>query len=96
MSLCGSHSVVQFLFSSLGVKVPTIVKEARKAIADGYCVVVGLQTTGEASLDSEVSKGETLNDFVSTAREMLFRFIMQNFPTKNIPVVSYVDQNDEV
>ncbi|KAJ8030843.1 Protein FORGETTER 1 [Holothuria leucospilota] len=70
----------------LGVKVPTIVKEAKKAIEDGYCVVVGLQTTGEASLDSEVSKGETLHDFVSTAREMLFRFIMQNFPTKNIPV----------
>ncbi|PIK62947.1 hypothetical protein BSL78_00074 [Apostichopus japonicus] len=67
----------------LGVKVPSIVSEAKKAITDGYSVVVGLQTTGEASLDSEISKGDTLSDFVSTAREMLHRFIMQNFPIHN-------------
>lgn len=60
--------------------------EAKKAIADGFSVVVGLQTTGEASLDSEISKGDTLSDFVSTAREMLHRFIMQNFPIHNAMV----------
>ena len=29
------------------MKVPSIAEEARRALADGHCVVIGLQTTGE-------------------------------------------------
>lgn len=32
---------------SMSMKVPRIVEEARQALADGHCVVIGLQTTGE-------------------------------------------------
>ncbi|XP_038050120.1 protein FORGETTER 1-like [Patiria miniata] len=66
----------------LGVKVPRIVGEAKKALEEGYCVVIGLQSTGEASLDSEMTKtGSGQSGFVSVAREILVRFINQHFPT---------------
>ena len=34
----------------MGIKVPSIVEEAKKALESGYCVVIGLQTTGEVRL----------------------------------------------
>ena len=33
----------------MSMKVPKIVEEAKQALDDGYCVVIGLQTTGEVS-----------------------------------------------
>ena len=35
---------------SLGMKVPTIVKEAQHALDNGQCIVIGLQTTGEVGV----------------------------------------------
>lgn len=32
---------------SMSMKVPAIVSEAERSLASGFCVVVGLQTTGE-------------------------------------------------
>ena len=32
------------------MKVPSVVKEAQKAIRDGCCIVIGLQTTGEVRM----------------------------------------------
>ena len=32
---------------SLGMKVPTIITEAKEALDNGQCIVIGLQTTGE-------------------------------------------------
>lgn len=34
---------------SLGIKVPTIIEEAKSSLEAGFCVVIGLQTTGEVS-----------------------------------------------
>ena len=34
-------------FYSMSMKVPTIVEEAQQALQAGYCVVIGLQSTGE-------------------------------------------------
>ncbi|CAH3163979.1 unnamed protein product, partial [Porites lobata] len=51
----------------------------------GYCVVIGLQSTGEASLESEISRcGGILNGFVSSTEEIISRFITQYFPTQII------------
>ncbi len=36
---------------SLGMKVPAIVEETNKALKDGMCVVIGLQTTGEVGIN---------------------------------------------
>ncbi|CAH3184446.1 unnamed protein product [Porites lobata] len=69
----------------MSMKVPTIVEEAQQALRAGYCVVIGLQSTGEASLESEISRcGGILNGFVSSTEEIISRFITQYFPTQII------------
>ncbi|KAK3094762.1 hypothetical protein FSP39_005887 [Pinctada imbricata] len=66
----------------MGMKVPKIIEESRKALEEGNCVVIGLQTTGEASLESEMTKNRgSVSGFVSLCREILSRFIQQYFPT---------------
>lgn len=37
------------LVCSLGLKVGAIVEETTRCLTDNYCVVIGLQTTGEVS-----------------------------------------------
>ncbi|XP_052821363.1 protein strawberry notch homolog 1-like [Mya arenaria] len=70
----------------LGMKVPTIISEARQALASGQCIVIGLQTTGEASLDSELERGKgQVVGFMSLCREILQRFISTHFPTRLPP-----------
>ncbi|XP_069103404.1 protein strawberry notch homolog 1-like isoform X2 [Argopecten irradians] len=66
----------------MGMKVPTVIKESREALEAGFSVVIGLQTTGEASLEAEIGKNKgEVNGFVSLCREILLRFITQYFPT---------------
>nr|XP_054771437.1 uncharacterized protein LOC129279369 [Lytechinus pictus] len=80
----------------LGVKVPTIVEQAKSSLAEGKCVVIGLQTTGEASLESEMTKHDTtLPGFVSVAREILTRFIQQHFPTSVVHPTGLEPEPDE-
>ncbi|CAI8044693.1 Protein FORGETTER 1, partial [Geodia barretti] len=64
------------------MKVPAIVEEIKKALSQDMCVVIGLQTTGESSLESEMeaNKGEP-DGFVSICREILQRFVRDHFPT---------------
>eukprot|EP00794_Sanderia_malayensis_P010733 gene10733-11882_t len=65
------------------MKVPMIVEEARRQLENGNCIVIGLQTTGEASLGQELSRsGYNIRKFVSVTKEILKRFISQNFPTE--------------
>ena len=43
---------------------------AQEAVRDGMCVVIGLQSTGEANTSSERSlKGDELDDFVSVRKQ---------------------------
>ncbi|XP_064614960.1 uncharacterized protein LOC135479136 [Liolophura sinensis] len=66
----------------MGMKVPCIIREAKAALEGGQCVVIGLQTTGEASLEQELSKKkDKLDEFLSLCREILIRFVDQYFPT---------------
>jgi hypothetical protein len=44
------------------------------------CVVIGLQSTGEAAADAMGLEPGPLPGFVSPCKEMLLRFIQQNFP----------------
>lgn len=64
----GSHQRF-FKYLCIASKVKHAVKAAQDAIADGKCVVIGLQSTGEARTLEEVDNhGSKLNDFVSTAK----------------------------
>ena len=51
---------------ALRAQVPGLVRMAKQALAEGKCVVIGLQSTGEArTVDVIAERGEELDDFVS-------------------------------
>uniref|UniRef100_A0A061SNZ4 Nuclear helicase mop-3 sno (Dead-box superfamily) n=1 Tax=Tetraselmis sp. GSL018 TaxID=582737 RepID=A0A061SNZ4_9CHLO len=80
-------STFQRFFKLLCVscKVPTVVREAKAALAEGFCVVIGLQTTGEAAAEALALEPGAQCGWVSTTREMLERFVNDYFPTKRPP-----------
>lgn len=63
-------------------QIPVVVEEAKKALAEGYAVVIGLQSTGEASADALGLQPGDVCGFVSVARELLSRFIATHFPVR--------------
>merc|ERR1711965_167012 len=70
----GAH---QRFFKDLCVasKVPAVIDAAKKAIKEGQCVVIGLQSTGEARTKDAIEEyGEVMDDFVSAPRATLDRF----------------------
>ncbi|XP_021767573.1 protein FORGETTER 1-like isoform X2 [Chenopodium quinoa] len=70
----------------MSAKVPTVVKLAKKALKENKCVVVGLQSTGEARTEEAISKyGLELDDFVSGPRELLLKFVEENYPLPEKP-----------
>mmetsp|Transcript_21181 Transcript_21181/g.47283 ORF Transcript_21181/g.47283 Transcript_21181/m.47283 type:complete len:1771 (-) Transcript_21181:242-5554(-) len=83
----GAH---QRFFRSLCIasKVDLAIKEAREALEDGKCVVVGLQSTGEARANDAAKKAgmddddhdPTFEAFVSAPQEDLMRVILLLFP----------------
>ena len=63
----------------MAMKVPKLVEIAKRALAEGKCVVVGLQTTGEARLDEAVEKNVDLDEFAGMRAAL--DFLMKKFPT---------------
>ncbi|CAF4790919.1 unnamed protein product, partial [Rotaria magnacalcarata] len=51
----------------IACKVSKIVELSRQAVRDGKCVVIGLQSTGEAKTLEQLDELGELNDFISTA-----------------------------
>ncbi|XP_057486373.1 protein FORGETTER 1-like isoform X2 [Actinidia eriantha] len=61
-------------------QVPAVVRLAKQALTDYKCVVIGLQSTGEARTEEAVTKyGLELDDFVSGPRELLLKFVEENY-----------------
>eukprot|EP00250_Pteridium_aquilinum_P027603 c3529_g1_i1 orf=145-2244(+) len=70
-----------FRHMCMSAKVPAAVRLARQALEEGKCVVIGLQSTGEARTEEAVSKyGNELDDFVSGPRELLLKLVEENYP----------------
>ena len=75
----GSH---QRFFKDLCVasKVPAAIQLARTSLKDDKCVVIGLQSTGEARTKDAIEEhGEVFDDFVSAPRATLERLIKKVF-----------------
>jgi len=54
---------------------------ARNGVKDGKCVVIGLQSTGEARTLDQIERDDgELTDFVSTAKGVLTYLIENTFP----------------
>lgn len=70
----------------MSAKVPVTVRLAKKALSANKCVVIGLQSTGEARTEEAVTKyGVELDDFVSGPRELLLKFVEENYPLPEQP-----------
>lgn len=58
---------------------------AKEALAQGSCVVVGLQSTGEAAAAAlNLNPGDACG-FVSTTQEIMLRFLEDHFPVRSHP-----------
>ncbi|CAH8510184.1 unnamed protein product [Heterobilharzia americana] len=71
-----------FKYLCIAAKVDTCVGIAKTAIDEGKCVVIGLQSTGEAKTLEQVEEyGSDLGEFVSTAKGVFQSLIEKYFPT---------------
>ncbi|KAE8733509.1 metacaspase-4-like [Hibiscus syriacus] len=75
-----------FRHMCMSAKVPDTVRLAKQALKEDKCVVIGLQSTGEARTEEAVTKyGLELDDFVSGPRELLLKFVEENYPLPEKP-----------
>jgi len=89
-----------FRHMCMAAKVPCVVKLAKEAIEAGKCVVIGLQSTGEAhtaDVVGKIPKGEdfVLDDFVSGPKELLSRLVEQYYPLPPDPNKTEATTEDE-
>eukprot|EP00891_Asterochloris_glomerata_P001845 jgi/Astpho2/1845/e_gw1.00038.339.1_t len=65
------------------LKVPCVVSEAKAALEEGFAVVIGLQTTGEAAADQlKLAPGAFYGEFISPTKQCMRLFVEQNFPVR--------------
>ncbi|XP_055854467.1 protein strawberry notch isoform X7 [Episyrphus balteatus] len=70
-----------FKYLCIAAKVNHAVQVAREAIKYGKCVVIGLQSTGEARTLEQLEREEgELSDFVSTAKGVFQSLVEKHFP----------------
>lgn len=75
-----------FRHMCMSAKVPAVVRICSEALAEGKCIVIGLQSTGEARTEEAVAKyGVDLDDFISGPRELLLKFVDENYPLPDKP-----------
>lgn len=73
-----------FKYLCIASKVQHAVTVAREAIKYGKCIVIGLQSTGEARTLEQLERDEgELSDFVSTAKGVFQSLIEKHFPAPN-------------
>ena len=70
-----------FKYLCIASKVRHVVQTSREAVKNGKCVVIGLQSTGEArTLEQLEEAGGELTDFVSTAKGVFQSLVEKQFP----------------
>ncbi|XP_054281484.1 protein strawberry notch isoform X2 [Macrosteles quadrilineatus] len=70
-----------FKYLCIAAKVKHAVQTAREAVKCGKCVVIGLQSTGEARTLEQLERDDgELSDFVSTAKGVLQTLVEKHFP----------------
>ncbi|CAA0815471.1 RING/FYVE/PHD zinc finger superfamily protein [Striga hermonthica] len=75
-----------FRHMCMSAKVPAVIRLSKEALVENKCVVIGLQSTGEARTEEAVSKyGVELDDFVSGPRELLLKLVEENYPLPDMP-----------
>uniref|UniRef100_H2VDN9 Protein strawberry notch homolog 1 n=1 Tax=Takifugu rubripes TaxID=31033 RepID=H2VDN9_TAKRU len=78
-----------FKYLCIASKVCRVVQLAREEVQNGKCVVIGLQSTGEArTLEALEEGGGELNDFVSTAKYVKPKILLFSFNSGKITTYS--------
>ncbi|KRZ41623.1 Protein strawberry notch -like protein 1 [Trichinella pseudospiralis] len=73
-----------FKYLCIAAKVNACVRLARESVRNGKCVVIGLQSTGEArTLEQLGDCGGELTDFISTAKGVFQSLVEKHFPTSD-------------
>ena len=83
-----------FRHMCMAAKVPGAVRMSADALQTGRCVVIGLQSTGEARTADVVGRlgeGEELDDFVSGPKELLLRLVDSSYP---MPANPFTDSDE--
>ena len=73
-----------FKYLCIAAKVQHAVKVATDAVKSGKCVVIGLQSTGEARTNAQIESEGELSDFVSTAKGVLQTLLNNYFPAPDL------------
>ena len=60
-------NLTALILDQMGAKVPAVVRLAKEALANDCCVVIGLQSTGEARIDDFVDTHGFQGEFLSPA-----------------------------
>ncbi|CAL4143642.1 unnamed protein product, partial [Meganyctiphanes norvegica] len=61
-----------------------VVKLSRKSVVEGKCVVIGLQSTGEARMAEQYEADAEVFEFASSAKGVLENLVEKHFPGPNI------------
>ena len=72
-----------FKYLCIAAKVKHAVKVASEAVKCGKCVVISLQSTGEARTLEQIENDGELSDFVSTAKGVLQALVEKHFPDRS-------------
>nr|CAD7463383.1 unnamed protein product [Timema tahoe] len=83
----GSHQRF-FKYLCIAAKVNHAIAVAKEAVECGKCVVIGLQSTGEARTLEQLEKDDgELTDFVSTAKGVLENLVENHFPAPDRHII---------
>merc|ERR1719424_2583573 len=77
-------------------KVPAVLQQSAVALAEGKCVVIGLQSTGEANTMAKVeAMGEEMDDFVSAPRAGLEKMLLRMLPLPEDALIPVQEADSE-
>ncbi|XP_044763313.1 protein strawberry notch-like isoform X2 [Coccinella septempunctata] len=83
-----------FKYLCIAAKVEEAIRLAHDAMKNNRCVVIGLQSTGEAGTLDQLEKGDgTLTDFVSTCKGVFQNLVEKHFPSSNQDNVNKILSN---
>lgn len=74
-----------FRFMCIALKVPTVIELAQKELKEGKCIVIGLQSTGEARTKAAMTEQATVREFISAPQGILLELIDKAFPLPPTP-----------
>ncbi|CAB0029995.1 unnamed protein product [Trichogramma brassicae] len=85
-----------FKYMCIAAKVDCAVNIALRAKTLGKCVVIGLQSTGEAKTLEQIDKDDELSDFVSSAKGVLESLVTKHFPAPNRSHINKILEKNEL